>query len=292
MQVAVITGSSSGVGLEAACDLAGRGFHVVFACRSPEKAAAAMEAATKRTPTAKTTFLQLDTAKMASVKRCAEEFRSKFDRLDVLVNNAGSGYFLKKDRVTEEGLEAFFATNYLGHYLLTKLLLDILKRSNGRVVNVTSIEHWEASYNFEKVTAKTEAASYPTSKLMMMLFAFELCQREGIPTAAVNPGAVNSGIWWYLRGWKKFLWSFISSLFLLNTWQGSQTIIYAATVDQLPKGTNYYSPYRQRKWCPKYSDTLGPYNGPGVAQTDPRAQDKAQWSKLWEFSEQKVKPYL
>merc|ERR1719460_1563282 len=92
-------------------------------------------------PDAKTTFLQLDTGKMSSVKAFAKAFLEKFDRLDVLVNNAGSGYFLKQDRTTEDGLEAFFATNYLGAFLLVKLLMDLVKKSDGRIVNVTSIEH-------------------------------------------------------------------------------------------------------------------------------------------------------
>merc|ERR1719324_2324363 len=109
-----------------------------------------MKYAAKQAPGAKTTFLQLDTGKMKSVKAFATAFLAKFDRLDVLVNNAGSGYFKKEDRTTEDGLEAFFATNYLGAFLLTRLLVDILKKSNGRIVNVTSIEHWEGKYDFEK----------------------------------------------------------------------------------------------------------------------------------------------
>merc|ERR1719323_2597448 len=155
------------------------------------------------------TFLELDTGKMKSVKAFATAYLEKFDRLDVLVHNAGSGYFLKKDRETEDGLEAFFQTNYLGPFLLTKLFLDLLKKSQGRVVCVTSIEHWEGSYDFERVTQKTGAQSYATSKLMQMLLAFELTRRHKIPAAAVNPGGVMSGIWWYLRGFKKKLWDLL-----------------------------------------------------------------------------------
>merc|ERR1711976_1127813 len=140
-----------------------------------------------------------------------------FDRHDEVVHNAGSGYFKSSERTTEDGLEAFFATNYLGPFLLTKLLLDMLKKSQGRVVCVSSIEHWEGSYNFEKVTQKTGAKSYATSKLMLMLMAFELCKREGIQAVAVNPGGVMSGIWWYMRGWKAKLWNLLAPLFLLNT---------------------------------------------------------------------------
>lgn len=291
MKVAIVTGSSSGIGQEAAADLAQKGYHVVFACRNKERAEAAMAYATKVAPDAKTTFLQLDTGKMVSVKAFAKSFLEKFDRLDVLVNNAGCGYFLKDQRTTEDGLEAFFATNYLGPFLLTKLLLDIIKKSSGRVVNVTSIEHWEGSYDFEKVTSKTGKLSYATSKLMMMLMAFMLCQ-QGIHAVAVNPGGVMSGIWWYLRGWKATLWNLIAPLFLLTTKQGCATIVHGATADNLPKQSCYLSPYKPRSWCPYYSDLLGPFNGATVRTGCPKAYKEENWKKLWEFSENAIKPFL
>jgi len=292
MKVAVVTGSSSGVGKESARDLAAKGFHVVFACRSQHKAEEAMSYTAAAVPGATTTFIHLDTSKMKTVKAFAKEFTAKFDRIDVLVHNAGSGYFMKQDRVTEDGLEAFFQTNYLGPFVLTKLLLDLLKKSQGRVICVSSIEHWEGSYDFEKTTKKTSGASYPTSKLMLMLLAFELQRRFDISSAAVNPGAVLSGIWWYLRGWKKTLWDLIAPLFLLTTEQGCKTTVHAATVEALPSGPLYYSPYKQWGWCPCKSDTVNFYNGPTVAVTDPRALKEEQWKRLWEFSEAAAKPFL
>lgn len=291
-KVAIITGSSSGIGQEAASDLASKGYHVVYACRNKERAEAAMAYALKATPGAKTTFLELDTGKMKSVKAFATAFLAKFDRLDVLVNNAGSGYFVKDQRTTEDGLEAFYATNYLGPFLLTKLLTPIIKKTSGRVVNVTSIEHWEGSYDFEKVSQKTGGKSYATSKLMLMLMAFQLCQTEGIQAVAVNPGAVFSGIWWYLRGWKKTLWNFFGPIFLLSVKQGSATIIRGATGEDLPTKSCYLSPYSQKSWCPMYSDMLGFFNGATVAVGCPKAYKEAQWQKLWDFSNEAVKPYL
>lgn len=292
MKVAVVTGSSSGIGKETAKDLAAQGFHVVFACRNEEKAGQAMKDTLAAVPNAQLTFLQLDTGKMKSVKAFVNAYLQKFDQLDVLVHNAGSGYFLKQDRVTEDGLEAFFQTNYLGPFLLTKLFLDLLKKSKGRVITVTSIEHWDGSYNFEKVTEKTGAQSYPTSKLCMMLFAFELSRRHGIPAAAVNPGAVMSGIWWYLRGWKATLWNLIAPLILLNTMQGGATLVHAATVENLPSGPVYYTPYKQFSWCPKYSDTVNFFSGPVLGKPDPKVYKEDNWKKLWDFSEEKIKPFL
>jgi len=292
MKVAIVTGSSSGIGEQAAVELAQKGYHVVFACRSKERAEASMAITAKAAPGCQTTFLQLDTGKMKSAKAFATAFLAKFDRLDVLVNNAGCGYFKKDERVTEDGFEAFFATNYLGPFLLTKLLLAHIKKSDGRVVNVTSIEHWEGSYDFEKVTQKTGAKSYASSKLFMMLMAFELCRRENIMAVAVNPGGVFSGIWWYLRGFKAKLWNFFAPMILLSTKQGCSTIVHGATADCLPAKSCYLSPYKPRSWCPYYSDLLGAFNGPTVRAGCPKAYKEENWQKLWDFSEEKIKPYL
>jgi len=296
-KIAIVTGSSSGVGKETATELRSKGFHVVFACRNKDKTDAVIaEIAMKLRiePTDGMTFIQLDTGKMASVKSFAGEFLKKFSTLDVLVHNAGSGYFLSKDRVTEDGLEAFFQTNYLGPFLLTKLLLDTLKKSNGRVLCLSSIEHWDGSYNFDKAVQKTTPASYPTSKLMMMLHAFELRERHNITALAVNPGGVMSNIWWYMRGWKKIVWDTLASCVLLTTKQGAQTSVWAATQDatQLPDGPLYVSPYSQWSTCPKRSDTVNRFGGAQLGTTDPRALNKQRWAQLWEFSEEKVKPFL
>lgn len=291
MKVAVVTGSSSGIGIEAAQELAAKGFHVVFACRNQAKTEPIMKDIGGKVPGAKMTFLQLDTGKMSSVKAFAAAYLENFDRLDVLVHNAGSGYFVKQDRTTTDGLEAFFQTNYLGPFLLTKLFLDLLKKSQGRVVCVSSIEHWEGSYDFEKVTQKTGPKSYATSKLMQMLFAFELSRRHGLTAAAVNPGGVMSGIWWYMRGWKATLWNLIAPLFLLNTQQGCQTIVHAATAPEF-SGPVYFTPYKQRKWCPYYSDMIGFFNGPTLGQACPKVYKEEHWKKLWDFSEEQVKPFL
>mmetsp|Transcript_99123 Transcript_99123/g.175662 ORF Transcript_99123/g.175662 Transcript_99123/m.175662 type:complete len:304 (+) Transcript_99123:61-972(+) len=291
-KVAIVTGSNSGVGLECAKQLCSQGFHVVFACRSQDKAEKAMKDVEAAVSGAKMTFLQLDTGKMASVKTFAEAFLEKFDRLDYLANNAGSGYFLKEQRVTEDGLEAFFQTNYLGPFFLTKLLTPILKKSDGRMATATSIEHWDGSYNFEKATQKTGGQSYATSKLMMCIFAFEFARREGIPCVAVNPGGVFSGIWWYLRGWKAKLWNMIMPLFLLSSSQAGQTMSWLATAEKAPAGPTYLTSYKQYGWCKKMSDTLGPYAGPTVGMADPRSYSEEAGKKLWEFSEEKLKPFL
>jgi NAD(P)-dependent dehydrogenase (short-subunit alcohol dehydrogenase family) len=294
-KIAIVTGSSSGIGQESARELAAKGFHVVFACRTESKAEAAIaDAAVREKLDAKASmsFIQLDTSSMKSVKAFAATFLEKFDRLDVLVHNAGTGYLIKKDRVTEDGLEGFFQTNYLGPFLLTKLLLDILKKSNGRVLCLSSIEHWEGSYDFEKVSQKTGVQSYATTKLMIMLHAYELRKRHGITAVAVNPGGVKSNIWWYMRGWRKTVFNAISNAVLLTTRQGCQSTVYGATVAELPPGPVYLSPYKQNGLCPHRSDYVNFYHGPNVAKPDPKALREEKWAELWEFSEKAIKPFL
>jgi len=295
-KVAIVTGSNSGIGKETARALVGRGFHVVLACRSKDKADAAIAQIASQEKIDKAadsmTFIQLDTSKFASVKAFAKSFLAKFDRLDVLVHNAGTGYLVREQRVTEDNLEGFFQSNYLGPFLLSKLLLDTIKKSSGRVVCLSSIEHWEGSYDFERASQKTGEQSYPTSKLMMMLHAFELQRRHGIKAVAVNPGGVQSNIWWYLRGWRKTVFEFISNLVLLTSEQGCQTSVEAATSESLPSGPVYLSPYKQIGLCPHRSDYVNFYHGPNQAQPDPRAYNEAAWTKLWEFSEEKIRPFL
>jgi NAD(P)-dependent dehydrogenase (short-subunit alcohol dehydrogenase family) len=289
-KVAIVTGSSSGIGLEAAADLAAKGYEVVYACRSKERAEAAMAQAVKRCPSAKTVFIELDTGSMDSVKEFAKAFSAKYDRLDVLINNAGCGYFKRDQRTTKDGLEAFFATNYGGPWLLTNKLLELLKKSKGRVVNVTSIEHWEGSYNFEKVTEKTGNNSYATSKLMLMLMAWQL-NSLGVQGIAVSPGAVNSGIWWYLRGFRKFCMKIFQAMFFLTPKQGSDPLVFAATQEDLPANC-YVTPYKQYGMCPYHSDMLGPFNGPTIGKPCPKATKSESWKELWEFTEKKLKPFM
>merc|ERR1712190_549201 len=107
----------------------------------------------------------------------------------------------------------------------------------------------------------------------------------------LNPGADMSGIWWYLRGWKSTLWNFIVPMFLLNTQQGSATIVHAATAPEFT-GPAYFTPYKQKSWCPYYTDLLGMFNGATAGRPDPRAYKEEYWQKLWDFSEQQIQPFL
>ena len=199
-RVAIVTGGNSGIGKETAADLASMGAHVIVATRNPTKAAAAVQEIMGRTPTASVEHLPLDLASFASVHTFADAFNSRFDRLDVLVNNAG--LTLRKRTVTEDGHETQFQVNHLSHFLLTALVHDRLAAAPAaRVVNVSSTGHTFARNGLDFDDLDWERRKYRgfmvycATKLANVLFTRELARREDgatITANAVHPGWVGS----------------------------------------------------------------------------------------------------
>ena len=139
----LITGANSGIGYEAARALAEKGAQVVMGCRNREKAEAAVAEIEAAEPAGSVEILEMDLADLESVELAAEEFRANHDRLDVLVNNAG--LMATPNRRTAQGFEMQIGVNHLGHFLLTELLVDALKKgSPSRIVNVSSCYHDKA----------------------------------------------------------------------------------------------------------------------------------------------------
>jgi NAD(P)-dependent dehydrogenase (short-subunit alcohol dehydrogenase family) len=302
--VAIVTGCNTGIGLETARELVAKGYVVVFACRDQAKAEAAMAAVESETGAPTSTvlpgvtrrvhFIQLDNARMESVKSFAEVFKKRFNRLDALVLNAGVGYVKREDRRTVDGLDTQFQVNYLAHWLLLQLLTPVLKSTRGaRLVCLTSVEHRKGTADWEKHSQKTSIDSYPSGKLAMALLAFEFANRTGLPAVAANPGAVRSDIWRYLRSSiKDQLFKVAMNMLFLSPNQGCQTSVYGATAD-LPDGEAIYvSPYPADKCCTKYLDMLGPYAGPTVVKAAPLVYDRAAQRTLWEFSAQASAKWL
>ncbi len=139
-KICIITGANSGIGKEAVEQLAQEGFHVIMACRNEERGEAALNEIKERNPSLSIELMIVDMEEMESVKKMAEAFNSKFDRLDVLIHNAAIfNVTQKKAEKNSEGIETIWATNHLGPVLLTSLLIDKLKKSaNGRIITVSS----------------------------------------------------------------------------------------------------------------------------------------------------------
>ncbi len=248
-RVMIVTGGNSGLGLEAVRALAGKGATVVMACRSTERGESAKKAIGDTAGTID--ILRLDLADLASVREFADTFQKKYDRLDLLLNNAG--VMATPYLTTKEGLELQNATNHFGHFALTGLLIDrILSTPGSRVVSVSSLAHKAGRMNFDNPLYKngkgySPAKAYARSKLANLLFTFELQRRfekQGSRSIAVaaHPGVSATNLERYAK--EKFIFKMIKPLLPLihqDAATGALPEIRAAT-DPAVKGGDYYGP--------------------------------------------------
>lgn len=241
----LVTGANSGLGRATVEALAARGETVVLAARSKERTMPLVDALRRRYPGAGHEFLQIDLASLASVRAAAEQFVAGGRPLDVLVNNAGIAgtYGLSAD-----GFEITIATNYIGPFELTRLLLPRLKEANqGRIVNVASVAHTRVKQlnwswlERRPAPARSGLDAYGVSKLMNILHARELARRLAaeravVTTYAVHPGGVASNIWrslpWIVRR--------VQNLFLLSNEDGARTQVWCATAPELSTSSGRY----------------------------------------------------
>ena len=193
----LITGATSGIGLETARGLERMGAHVVIGARDPARGQAVVEEIQREGGRAE--LLEIDMASFASVRRAAERFLSSHPRLDVLVNNAGTA--VRERRLTADGHEIAWQTNFLGGFLLANLLLPVLKRASGpRIVNVSSEAHRSTRLDWDDLELERHRyggfKAYANTKLAQVLFTRELARREpGVAVNAVHPGAIATSIW-------------------------------------------------------------------------------------------------
>lgn len=199
-QVVIVTGANSGIGKETAVALAAMGATVVMTARNPEKGAAALAEVQERSGSETVVLGRLDLASFASVREFAAWFLSEFDRLDVLINNAG--LMVDSRQETADGFELMFGTNHLGHFLLTDLLRERLVASApSRVVVLSSVAHRWALKGLDRDDLQGEVRfsggrNYGLSKLANAQFALELSRQlsaDGVTVNAVHPGSIYSG---------------------------------------------------------------------------------------------------
>jgi len=241
----LVTGATAGIGEQTALELARRGARVVLVGRDAARGAAT-QARIATEAGAETDLLLADLAEMASVRRLAEQVRARYDRLDVLVNNAG--LFLQRRQVTGEGLERTFATNHLSMFLLTALLRDLLVASApARVVNVSSDAHRRGRIDLDDLQSQRRYrgfAVYAASKLMNVLFTNELARRldgTGVTANSLHPGFVRSN---FGRNNGPVVGLAIAALGLvgraITVEQGARTSVYAAADPSLEGVTGVY----------------------------------------------------
>ena len=207
-RVALITGGNSGIGFATASKLAGLGFHVILASRNQQTSAQAMARMRSANPEASVESIPLDLASFAAVRQCAAAFQAKGYPLHVLINNAGGSNPGKQARFTVDGFELTLATNHLGHFLLTNLLLESLKRSApARIITVSSQLHVPGygggpppDFDYDNLKGEKyydARVFYKNSKLANIWFTYELQRRlvgAGVTANAVCPGFVPAAI--------------------------------------------------------------------------------------------------
>jgi NAD(P)-dependent dehydrogenase (short-subunit alcohol dehydrogenase family) len=275
-RVAVVTGANTGIGKETAVGLARLGATTVLACRNQARAAAAADEVKARGASDDVHVVALDLADLASVKACAEELSRRFDKLHVLVNNAGG--ILGKREVTAQGIESTFGVNHLGPYYLTRLLLGRMADSApARVVNVASFGHHIALYGMRFDNLQSDKGPYISlevygrSKLANVLFTRELARRTsgtGVTANCCHPGAVRTGFGMDgdLHGYEKVI-NLVVRPFEISPERGARTSIFLASADKVEASTGGY--YAHSK--------------PGHMSRQARSDSAAE--RLWDESE-------
>ncbi len=273
----IVTGANSGIGLEEARTFAAHSATVIMACRSLDKAHSAVEDIRAGNPEARLELMELDLACLESVRHFAESYTARYDKLDVLVNNAG--VMVPPDfRKTVDGFELQFGTNHLGHFALTGQLLPlIINTHHTRIVNVSSLAHHmgkfdRANLNTENGYRKTSA--YGLSKLANLLFTYELQRRlttNNINTIAVaaHPGWTATNLQRYSSGFRLG-----NKLFAQTPVMGALPTIRAAVAPDV-QGGEYYGP---KNW--------GGWRGPAVkVKSNGASKNETDARELWSISE-------
>ena len=284
-KVIIVTGANSGIGYEAAKEFARKGGQTILACRNMDKAAAALAEIQAEIPDAPAEIMLLDLASQASVHQFAAAFKAKYDQLDILVNNAGIMW--APYGTTVDGFETHFATNHLGHFALTGLLIDLLLATAGsRVVNVSSTGHRSGIMDFDNLMYEggqgyQRQRVYGRSKLANLLFTYELQRRyealgvDAMATAA-HPGGSNTNLGYDIRDrWYAKVMFPVANRLLQGADMGALPTIRAA-VDPEAQGGEYYGPdgFMQQ----------GGY--PIVVQSSQASHNLDDAQRLWQISEE------
>ena len=279
-KVAIVTGANNGIGFETTVGLAEADFHVMMGCRNQVKAEQAKAAIIDRVPTASLDILLIDLGDFDSVRAFVQEFRRKHAHLDVLINNAG--ILTKSANSNVDGIELQFATNHLGHFLLTALLLDLMPDdASSRIVHLSSLAHKDARIEFDDLHRNGNGLdAYGQSKLACLLFGNELERRarasgRKVRSITVHPGGSDSGLFDEMARWQYYLFKAVSPLLMGTPQSAAKPSLYAALGPDAEGGA-YYGP-----------QGLGEFRGRvGKAKRDPISVDLDLAQQLWTVSEQ------
>lgn len=274
----LITGATDGIGKHAAKELAKMGATIVIVGRSEDRCKQTVEEVNAFRGKQQASYLVADLSSMSGVKSLADNFKAGFSRLDVLVNNAGGAFLTRQ--ITEEGFEKTFALNHLAYFLLTDLLLDMLKaNAPSRVINVSSNSHYRGKIAFEDLHLKWfyfVLRAYSQSKLANVMFTYALARRlagSGVTANCLHPGLVQTGIFGKVKG----VTPWIEKLLLrkaIPVEAGAETIVYLSSSEEVSGESGKY------------------YYKNAARTTSPRSYAVQDQERLWKLSAEMLERWL
>ena len=244
-KICLITGATAGIGEAAAMLFAAQGATIVGVGRNPVKIEKSLQKIKEVTGNPNVTFLLADLSSQQDIRSLAKEYRDRFDRLDVLVNNAGATFTKRAESV--DGIEMTFALNHLGYFLLTTLLYDLLEKSApARVINVSSGLHKMGRFDFQDVFFQrgySGGKAYSRSKLANIAFTYELARRapsQLVTVNAMNPGLVATNVGASVGGVRAILKAMVDKIAAKTPQEGAKTILYLAASPDVEGVTGKY----------------------------------------------------
>ena len=266
----IITGATDGIGLAAAKSIASKGYHVGLVGRNPNKGKKAIDEIIEHSGNKNLDFFEYDLSLVKNVKTLADQIKQKYNKIDVLLNNAGGAN--KNKNITSEGLEKTFATNQMNYFVLTTELLNIISESNdGRIVNVASNAHIGAEVDYTNINCEKSFSawtSYCVSKLMNIMFTYRLASmQDKVSVNVLHPGFVDTNIAGNEGNLIKYIVKFGAKMFARTVDDGADSSIYLSTSDEV-KGVSGKYFFK----CKEIRSSRASY-------------DKEDWQKVWDLCE-------
>ena len=264
----IITGATDGIGLAAAKEVSKKGYHIGLVGRNPEKGKKAIETIISYSGNENLDFFECDLSLVKNVKSLSEQIKQKYNKVDVLLNNAGGAN--KKKIITSEGLEKTFATNQMNYFVLSTELLDIISESNdGRIVNVASNAHIGAEVDYGNINSEKSFSawtSYCVSKLMNIIFTYQLSlMQDKVSINVLHPGFVDTNIAGNEGNLIKYIVKFGAKMFARTVDNGADSSIYLSTSDEV-KGVSGKYFFK----CREIKSSRASYS-------------QEDWKKVWEL---------
>ena len=264
----IITGATDGIGLAAAKEVSKKGYHIGLVGRNPEKGKKAIETIISYSGNENLDFFECDLSLVKNVKSLSEQIKQKYNKVDVLLNNAGGAN--KKKIITSEGLEKTFATNQMNYFVLSTELLNIISESNdGRIVNVASNAHIGAEVDYGNINSEKSFSawtSYCVSKLMNIMFTYQLSlMQDKVSINVLHPGFVDTNIAGNEGNLIKYIVKFGAKMFARTVDNGADSSIYLSTSDEV-KGVSGKYFFK----CREIKSSRASYS-------------QEDWKKIWEL---------